>query len=500
MKKWISLLTATVTLGMLTTPAYAQFANNANLPKLQQKIGYGGRELLFGNHGVMYLLTPSKILVLSAQGKVTKVWPIQADAILLSQDASTLYALQSKKNKIDILDAATGNVKNAIEGSTLNGYAMALSPDGTKIYVAGDQFSTVDLTTGDVTTNSGNMYYGGFPPTTDYPYSEITVSPSGNNVYMPAHGATKLGSGGNNMYTGFKDYNTITGDLQSVTYSKSPTTDSVAFDASGNRYVAGDGYVSITFANTGKTGNMDMNTADISSQMNDFLAIGTKHFYDGYSVYGKGQIKIAMFSIANDDQVGTLQFHANSLLQQLSVHNGDVYALTKNHIDVFGMPTASAPPAPPSSATGTSVTLNAGWNLVDSALVPSLTALSTDFWNGTSYTATAPNIGNAEWVHLANGVTEQLPPQVATSTAITVSKGKWSMIGNPFSQSATVALATGDKADVYSPNIGYQTDTGTTLTLAPGQGAWLYSASGGSYTVQTSSSSNNDAPPAPPSN
>jgi hypothetical protein len=66
------------------------------------------------------------------------------------------------------------------------------------------------------------------------------------------------------------------------------------------------------------------------------------------------------------------------------------------------------------------------------------------------------------------------------------------MIGNPYSIPQTVTLQSGDYAFTYAPGSGYSSAQTGSVTLQPGEGAWIYSAAGGTYVVGT-------MPPAPPS-
>ncbi len=149
---------------------------------------------------------------------------------------------------------------------------------------------------------------------------------------------------------------------------------------------------------------------------------------------------------------------------------------------VYG--TASAP---------VTVTLSAGWNLVDANVAKVSQAGVTDFWNGTSYQPDAIDAGHGIWVYEQSSQTINLPPSSTNNYTIQASAGGWTMIGNPFPTAETVTLQTGDTAYTYDPasNQYSAAQTGT-LTLQPGQGAWLESVAGGTYTIGMT-------PPAPPS-
>ncbi len=139
------------------------------------------------------------------------------------------------------------------------------------------------------------------------------------------------------------------------------------------------------------------------------------------------------------------------------------------------------------------VTLTAGWNLVDANVAKVSHAAVTDFWNGTSYQPDAIDAGHGIWVYVQSSQTINLPPNFTNDYTIQASAGGWTMIGNPFSTVETVTLQTGDTAYTYDPasNQYSAAQTGT-LTLQPGQGTWLESVAGGTYTIGMT-------PPAPPS-
>lgn len=155
---------------------------------------------------------------------------------------------------------------------------------------------------------------------------------------------------------------------------------------------------------------------------------------------------------------------------------------------------------PPQTVTGSvygntpaTITLSVGWNLVDSSVAMAMHATVTDFWNGSAYQSRTQNLGNGIWVYESVAKTVDLPLSLMSDYTVQAGVGTWTMIGNPFPTSETVTLHTGDAGYTYDPasNQYSATQTGT-LTLQPGQGAWLYSTSGGTYTIGMT-------PPAPPS-
>lgn len=65
-------------------------------------------------------------------------------------------------------------------------------------------------------------------------------------------------------------------------------------------------------------------------------------------------------------------------------------------------------------------------------------------------------------------------PTSPASVSIPVASG-WTMIGNGLPLANTAQISCADLTDIYDPQSGYE----STTTLAPGQGAWVYSIAGG---------------------
>lgn len=158
----------------------------------------------------------------------------------------------------------------------------------------------------------------------------------------------------------------------------------------------------------------------------------------------------------------------------------------------------SATPSLPQTNVQSTVTLSAGWNLVDQAVLDALQVQTgqvySDFWNGNSYQSTATSVADGLWVYTATSTTIAVPAPSISSKTITIGAKAWGMIGNPYSTSVSVTLQQGDVAYTYDPSTAQYSQAYTgTVSLAPGQGAWLFSAAGGNYSVGIQ-------PPSPPSN
>ena len=134
-------------------------------------------------------------------------------------------------------------------------------------------------------------------------------------------------------------------------------------------------------------------------------------------------------------------------------------------------------------ASSSSLTLQPGWNLV--AAAPGTTFPSTLFgWNGTSYVSTPTPVA---WQGYWCNVSHQESVSLATvygpySTSLATG---WNLVGNPMSYPATLTLPAGRVAFIYDASAHTYVST---LTLTPGQGAWVRGEAGESVTL---------SPPAP---
>ncbi len=154
-------------------------------------------------------------------------------------------------------------------------------------------------------------------------------------------------------------------------------------------------------------------------------------------------------------------------------------------------------PLPSSQPSGQStITLSSGWNLVDQSVLNALNVQTnqvySDYWNGHSYQSTGNSVADGIWVYTSNSTTIPITPPSSLSESTTISANTWGMVGNPYDTAVSLALQAGDVAYTYDPTSGqYSQPYSSTFILPPGQGAWLFSASGGTYTVGIQ-------PPSPP--
>lgn len=139
--------------------------------------------------------------------------------------------------------------------------------------------------------------------------------------------------------------------------------------------------------------------------------------------------------------------------------------------------------APPS--TGTTVTYQGGWNLVGGPTGTMLTGISGALYtfqaNDTNYetfsTSTPIQAPQGFWAFFSATTTVTLPTVSAQRLTVPLPANHFIMVGNPGDTLATINGM--DFAYTYSPSTGYVLAT----TLNPGQGAWVFSARGGTLTI-----------------
>ncbi len=135
---------------------------------------------------------------------------------------------------------------------------------------------------------------------------------------------------------------------------------------------------------------------------------------------------------------------------------------------------------------GISVNYPAGWNLV--AIPPNtripgpLGPLYTYQAGDTAYeTVQNTQQGYGYWAYFNTATTATLSAGSPQSVSLPLPVSHWVMVGNPGSFPATVKGA--DVVYTYNPAITSGNPYTTTTELQPGQGAWVFSYSGGTVTI-----------------
>jgi hypothetical protein len=133
-------------------------------------------------------------------------------------------------------------------------------------------------------------------------------------------------------------------------------------------------------------------------------------------------------------------------------------------------------------AAGATAAVTAGWNLIGSPPGSVLTGTSGSLFTyqagDTNYETVAAGSplkgGEGYWAYFGSGATEALPAAGSIgSLSIQLPAGQWIMVGNPGNSTATVSGV--DALFVWDPVAGAYS---ATKSLAPGQGAWAWSANG----------------------
>lgn len=139
---------------------------------------------------------------------------------------------------------------------------------------------------------------------------------------------------------------------------------------------------------------------------------------------------------------------------------------------------------------GNTVTYAAGWNLVSGPLgtdfssvdgsLSTLQPADSDYETIPPTQGTLPGYGY--WAYFDNDTTVTLGSGTVDEYDVTLSAGQWVMVGDPSgTQAATISGA--DQVYTYDPVNGFASNS----TLQPGQGAWVFSANGGTVAVTPNS-------------
>lgn len=194
----------------------------------------------------------------------------------------------------------------------------------------------------------------------------------------------------------------------------------------------------------------------------------------GVPRYGVGRLRLAPDGRSELKQLITIAVVA---IAALGAHGGH----------------AQSPPIP---RGGGAIPYPAGWNLVagftgaggkDTVVEGADGPIYTLQPGDASYEVLPPTTpleaGVGYWVHFSQPTSIAFPQGTDTPPVTrTLPPGKWVMIGDPFVTAAQVSGA--DVVDIYDAG-GYKPAS----TLQAGQGAWAYSAIGGTVTLRSDSAS-----------
>ena len=161
-------------------------------------------------------------------------------------------------------------------------------------------------------------------------------------------------------------------------------------------------------------------------------------------------------------------------------------------------PTATASPAssPTPSATSTpgcaTVSYASGWNLAGGPTGTVLTgaagSLLTFQASDTNYetfpVSTTLSGGMGVWAFFFTPTTVTLPCVTGTTQSILLPANHFIMVGNPFDKPATLTGA--QVVDTFNPATNSYTAATGAVTLGVGQGAWVFSSTGGTLIITSS--------------
>jgi hypothetical protein len=138
---------------------------------------------------------------------------------------------------------------------------------------------------------------------------------------------------------------------------------------------------------------------------------------------------------------------------------------------------------------GTSVTYQTGWNIVSgppgttfpqaAATLYTLPAGATNYTTISNTTGITANAGY--WAYFGSSTTVSLSGSGTLPASVSVPANSYVMIGNPSNKAVTVSGA--DVVYTFDP-VANSYSNGSTTTLQPGQGAFVYSAAGATVTMQ----------------
>ncbi len=506
-----ALLSATLTAATIqsSSPKNGGWTLSASVP-------VSGSTLVQGPNNTWDVLENSGTIVeLSASGTVQNTWA--AKAIALTTDGSNLVYV-TKNATVDVFNPATGTVTASwpVSSQIPSGQSvlgMAVTPDGNTLYIdaafpGGDttQMVSVNLTTGQThTDNSLLLAYvtSGITATTP----ALAISADGSTVYNGEQLQTTNGA------PAVAVYNSLLQSTQMIAMPKRDSTAAVALSPGGNTlYVLNNTvYVNNIWTNN-SVALISPATDTVLSTFPIPGSVALSMSVDGNWLIIGSNTHVYVYTRKTQALMGTLASNQFQQIVQVVGNGNTLGVLTTNGLYLYtngangssesngtgssSGSSGSGSGSTSSGSTGTTetVSLATGWNLVDGLVGQAVSSDPSFYWNGSAYLTTGtPSSANAEWVYSSSASIATVTIPSNTTTSVTIAAKTWGMVGNPTDLPATVALQAGDAAFTYDTSTqNYQATSGSTLTLNPGEGAWLYSAAGGTYSVGV-------APPPPPS-
>ena len=526
-KRHIAMLSASVLLaGMIglngSAVSHAASLSQTGGWSLSDTVAISGAILAEAPNGTLYVLEnkTGTIVQFSATGQPITTWAIHAEFMALSPGGSTLYALTHRGTIQAINTSTTKSILSWTGPKGLNGGAAGLlvSPNGQVLYaydpnVAVTAYST---STGKTLWKSGYVPYEPHMSTSnETPLPMMTITPNGNDLYIPAVDAPE-----NTEVTDLTSVNTVLHTIQGI--SPSNIVDVAVSSPGGNTiYLIADP-VNLNGPSRAKGSLMLLNPATNTVQQRFPLqGFPTTASVDASTVFIGNTTHVYLWNRQTKKITGDISNPSFHQIDQIIGTANSLAVLTNNGLYLYSDSThgsssgsssttggtspnsgtgstssSSGASGSGSSASGTattySVALTSGWNLVDQATAQAASSDTAFYWAGTQYQSQAPHSADGEWVYSPQSTSVTVTAPSAPNLSITAASKAWTMIGNPLSVPVTTTLQPGDSAFTYNASTHqYQTVSGSTLQLSPGQGAWLYSASGGTYVLTV-------APPPPP--
>jgi PKD repeat protein len=262
---------------------------------------------------------------------------------------------------------------------------------------------------------------------------------------------------------------------QPVTFTASATTANSGATISGFQFSFGDGNASSPVLPSGSPSPSATVTA-----MNTYTA--------------SGNYTVTVQALDSSNQSGsattTITVSSGSGSSADATPGGNNASGGGNAGSTGGVASAADAATAGSSAAGpmagpTSVAYASGWNLVagpSSFALPDATAPYFTYQTNDSNYETIPDPsgftgGLGYWAFFPNAAVEMLPAGNTNGPIIPLGAGQWTLIGNSGTTPAGVTGA--DVVYVYTAATGYAPAS----SLSPGQGAWAYSANGGTATI-----------------